>query len=898
MSLQVINTGTSPNAGNGDSIRSAFNKVNQNFNLLNGMILGTSTNFNSGVRSVVKPMLVHNSHNGITASYNSINDRIILSLDVGDATFNNIQVNNNSTFNNVAITGTVNIGIIQGFDDVNIIKFANVDQSLNLRIKNTWGLGSSEINLLDDTEGGLNIVHQNSSGNQGILQFGQNYIYDETTKALNIGRRGNINFYADQGWSSYDTPTVSISNTGTVNVQTTLTLAKNFISLDGNILSVTNNTVSVNGINIVREPDKLIAGDYQVVLNTSGNIILPGSSVIAYSPYGPPGQTVTNYGVSFSLDGPFVGAGSINFNGLSRIEVAGGDPFDLTTGTYTIEWFQKPTILTATNVYTVLSLGTIDQQIVEVNNFYNEVYTATSAVIGGSFQLDGIYNTEILNTWTHVALVKTTSSFSVFINGVQTVSTNTGLFPVPAATTTNLTIGSPVFFVNYSPYVGLISNMRWEAREVYNTGFVPPSSILTASTFTRLLLAPTTPIDFLWDTSGTKQEIPQNLSWQVLDSSLTLDSQGVLKLDQNQSYDNNDLDGTTFRIDTDQPNYTQIYVKNHNQGTTATSDLVIFNNTTTEDTGYIDLGINSTNYNEGVYGLHGPGSGYLFTKDVDLVVGTQGLNTRLLFHAGGDTVNDSAGELNEFYWKFNRSVQTIVSTPGPLNFTVWNTQNNSAAKAVYQAMNNSGEYVHLGINSSNAGAFYGNIGPSDSFIHNHETTSTLHIGAQGNLVFYSDQVNGFYGTPTLIMSRLDRTSTFAGHVLPAEDLTYDLGSSSTQWRSLYVGTSTIYIGGVPITVNVETKTLIVGSTPGTTSTTTTNLATEAYVINYVTQNAGGGGDGYTPAEPLDWVGTPTTVAAALDELASRMTAFQNYEVDGGNAFTEPVGELNIDGGGA
>ena len=57
---------------------------------------------------------------------------------------------------------------------------------------------------------------------------------------------------------------------------------------------------------------------------------------------------------------------------------------------------------------------------------------------------------------------------------------------------------------------------------------------------------------------------------------------------------------------------------------------------------------------------------------------------------------------------------------------------------------------------------------------------------------------------------------------------------------MYVGTGTIYIGGVPITVNQANNTLIVGATPGTAPTTATSLATESFVIDYVTQNGGGG----------------------------------------------------------
>ena len=124
MAIQIINTGTSANAGNGDSIRVAFTKVNENFNLLNGMVLGTSTNFTSGVQSIVKPMLVHDAHVGLAASYNPINNEVIFNLNPSENTvFDNITVLNTATMRDVVMTGTVNMGFIQGFDDVNIIKY-------------------------------------------------------------------------------------------------------------------------------------------------------------------------------------------------------------------------------------------------------------------------------------------------------------------------------------------------------------------------------------------------------------------------------------------------------------------------------------------------------------------------------------------------------------------------------------------------------------------------------------------------------------------------------------------------------------------------------------------------------------------------------------------------------
>ena len=58
----------------------------------------------------------------------------------------------------------------------------------------------------------------------------------------------------------------------------------------------------------------------------------------------------------------------------------------------------------------------------------------------------------------------------------------------------------------------------------------------------------------------------------------------------------------------------------------------------------------------------------------------------------------------------------------------------------------------------------------------------------------------------------------------------------------------------------------------------------------------GGTISYTPDDTDNWnEPAVNTVQAALDELAARVTALQNFEIDGGNAYTPPEGELQIDG---
>ena len=48
MTIQLINTGTTANSGNGDSIRTAFNKVNNNFSFLSTATIGGGSNIEAG----------------------------------------------------------------------------------------------------------------------------------------------------------------------------------------------------------------------------------------------------------------------------------------------------------------------------------------------------------------------------------------------------------------------------------------------------------------------------------------------------------------------------------------------------------------------------------------------------------------------------------------------------------------------------------------------------------------------------------------------------------------------------------------------------------------------------------------------------------------------------------
>ena len=143
-----------------------------------------------------------------------------------------------------------------------------------------------------------------------------------------------------------------------------------------------------------------------------------------------------------------------------------------------------------------------------------------------------------------------------------------------------------------------------------------------------------------------------------------------------------------------------------------------------------------------------------------------------------------------------------------------------------------------------------------------------------------------------------------GNLIPNISNGGDLGSLAKPWKSLYVSNSTVFLGGVPLSLEPGTNELRVNNIPVSQSITYTDIPNAPVDVSDLTDTrnllGGGGGDNsYTPEEPDYWDSpTVNTVQAALDELAAKVAALENFEIDGGNAYTPAAGELLIDGNGA
>lgn len=137
----------------------------------------------------------------------------------------------------------------------------------------------------------------------------------------------------------------------------------------------------------------------------------------------------------------------------------------------------------------------------------------------------------------------------------------------------------------------------------------------------------------------------------------------------------------------------------------------------------------------------------------------------------------------------------------------------------------------------------------------------------GSFEFTDNTITTTDSTPIILNQSVNITNdvTVSGDIVPSEDNRFSIGSLTRQWKSLYVSTETIYINGVPLSVDNNNNLLIDNNPVGQT-------------INYTD----------IPEAPRD-ISDLTDTGGLLDE---------NLEIDGGNAFTVYTAELEIDGGGA
>ena len=177
MAKQTINLGTSANKGDGDPLRTAFDKVNDNFDEVYGLLGATG----GDVDDVVAPMLVHDQHTNVTVTRDDDANLIIFSVDQAVTDLKGTLAGDDSTILVDGVNSSINLdGTVKG----NIIPDTDVAYDLGSatnRFRDLY-LSGSTIDL-----GGTTL-----SVAGGALQIGGTSLSDVVKTALTGGGAGTF----------------------------------------------------------------------------------------------------------------------------------------------------------------------------------------------------------------------------------------------------------------------------------------------------------------------------------------------------------------------------------------------------------------------------------------------------------------------------------------------------------------------------------------------------------------------------------------------------------------------------------------------------------------------------------------------------------------------------------
>jgi hypothetical protein len=166
------------------------------------------------------------------------------------------------------------------------------------------------------------------------------------------------------------------------------------------------------------------------------------------------------------------------------LTISSNSAFGMGTGDFTIEMFVYPTEQTL--VGGLINFGTYDNGLLWRHGYnVDQIYvTADGGSVTGHQNWGAIANAP-LNTWTHIAMVRSSGTIKVYANGVAVLtfasSENLGA-------SKGVMIGACAHNANEA-YFGYIDSLRViKGSALYTSNFTPPSSALTAVSGTVLLL--------------------------------------------------------------------------------------------------------------------------------------------------------------------------------------------------------------------------------------------------------------------------------------------------------------------------------------------------------------------------------------------------------------------------
>lgn len=336
--------------------------------------------------------------------------------------------------------------------------------------------------------------------------------------------------------------------------------------------------------------------------------------------------------------------------------------------------------------------------------------------------------------------------------------------------------------------------------------------------------------------------------------------------------------------------FVQVALKNFNSGTGASTDMIVYASNGDNESGWMDMGITSENYNDATFTVTGPSTGYIFmsapagsTSTGNMLIGTDETGTQndiVFFTNGFDAGNEKLRIIGEARAGHAEGVEVYANTEA--------TSVTTGALRVDGGAGIQGN-LYVGGNVNITGAI--SIGGAGSSLE----TSTLAVSdpmikmGTGNS---TDTVDlGFYG----IYSSKATTINVVGGI-NASTTTINVTSTTP-----FGATGHLYIGSEEITYTGKTATSFTGCTRGANGTTAAIAANGAtvYQPNFagLVRDATDGAfklfSGLDELAPLSTVPFSGTGLVYAPLTVGGITSSGDIAVNGGDITTTSTGTVTV-----
>jgi hypothetical protein len=575
-------------------------------------------------------------------------------------------------------------GTIYIFDPV-----LGVDQAIsasngNLVVQGGTGLNVGEFTLFANT---IAIGNSAANINIGVGSATGNVVFNRP-----IAVNANI---------AYPYPTFTVSRDGLVDINVASILPNDQAALtvngaaSGNSYPRNFSATLMQLTNLDREPARISMDAFGANVSTGQNAYGLLAARVARGNVDAPAQTQANdvmmrlTSQGFNNAGAFQGT-IVRYNQIARENFT-------TTAAGTRHNFAA----TPVGTVTMKNIANIDAQGITLSS----VATGGPANTGITFQ-DGSYqntawvpsnNVNSLTAGAGITLSSSTGNITIGSTGVLGVNGTANQINV-ANVGNVLTLSLPQNF-NTTANVQLYSLTVNDLTILGNVSNVVPSVIggkivYVANTTTNFNGINTSGLvagnvaNSVW--AGILYETTSN-TWQMdignsvgitSDQIYTTEITANAKIHLGNAYNDYDFTAALLQGDTSVDSYSQLVLKNHYQGASASADIVAVANNGDDTVNYIDMGINSNVYSNADYAVTGFNDGYLYVNGGNLVIGTQTAAKDINFFTGGtNSLSRIRGTISDTGLSMvgNVTANNMISTTATIGGTVSASGNISAA---------------------------------------------------------------------------------------------------------------------------------------------------------------------------------------------------------------------------